>query len=238
VQPPRIHVVTPWVLARALAAAGGPGRLLTDSEQAALDALTLERRRRDWLAGRLAAKRAVRAVARARGEAAPPWATISVLNSPDGAPWFVVDGRPELGTEWNISIAHDDGFAVCAIARTARAGFVGVDIERDRPLALHMLRYVLTPAERSRITDAKPAAAPAPLAVWTAKEAVVKAARGGVCDAMRQVELSWSGGGALTARIVEGGSAARRARLRVACGRSGAHLLAWATCRADRSGPT
>jgi 4'-phosphopantetheinyl transferase EntD len=223
--------VTPWGVARALAAAAGPAGLLTGAERAAFDALHLERRRRDWLAGRLAAKRAVRAVARAQGEATPPWAMISVLNAPSGAPWFAVDGRPELGAEWNISIAHDDGFAVCAIARTVRAGYVGVDIERNRPLSFDVLRHILTPRERVRLSRAEPTGTPRPLAFWTAKEAVVKAGREGVCTAMREVELSWRGGGALAARIVEGGPTARRARLRVACAPWGAHLLAWALCR-------
>jgi 4'-phosphopantetheinyl transferase len=224
-------MVTPPGLARALAAAGGPGRLLSPAERAALDALALERRRRDWLAGRLAAKRAVRAAARAAGEAAPAWPTISVLNAPDGAPYFVVDGRPELTEAWNISIAHDDGFAACAIACSARDGHVGVDLERDRPLAPDLLRYVLTDGERRRLHGGVRGDAPPPLAIWTAKEAVVKASRGGVCAAMRQVELSWTDRRVLSARVVARKGATRAPELRVACAPLGAHLLAWATCR-------
>jgi 4'-phosphopantetheinyl transferase len=231
VQPPRIHLVTPAGLGRALAAAGGVRGLLSPAERATFDAFALQRRRRDWLAGRLAAKRAVRAVARATGGAAPPWSTISVLNEPNGAPYIVVDGRPELAATWNISIAHDDGFAACAIACTAPAGYVGVDIERERPLAPEMLRYVLTVGERERLHGAALSEAPAPLTIWTVKEAVMKSGRGEVCDALRHVELSWGRRGGLTARIVEGGWEARAAELRVACALWGSHRLAWATCR-------
>jgi 4'-phosphopantetheinyl transferase EntD len=224
-------LVTPAGLGRALAAAGGVRGLLSPAEWAVFDTLALPRRRRDWLAGRLAAKRAVRAAARVAGGAAPPWQTIAILNAPNGAPYVAVDGRPEFGEKWNISIAHDDGFAACAIARTAHAGYVGVDIERDRPLAPEMLRYALTAGERERLHSAALADAPAPLSIWMVKEAVVKAGRGEVCDAMRHVELSWGRRGALTARVVEGGWRARAAKLHVACAPWGAHLLAWATCR-------
>ena len=195
----RVHLVTPAIVERAIARRGVSG-LLTPREHAVLDGITVERRRRDWLAGRVAAKRGLRAACRRQHETVPAYHAIEILNDGNGAPRFTVDSRPELADRLDISIAHTDGAAVAAVADMLAAGTVGVDIEPTKPLSLTMVRRVLQPAELERLGEAA-TAHPTPLELWTAKEAAMKAARH-LCTALRDIELSWNGTRTLHARVV------------------------------------
>ena len=196
--PVRVHLVTPAIVERTVARRGVAG-LLSEWERQTYAALPVERRRRDWLAGRVAAKRAVRGTCGALGESAPPYAAIEIRNDHDGAPGFAVQGRADLSDHYNISIAHSDGAAVAAIAETAASGSIGVDMEVTKPLALPLLERVLRQSELDRVAD--DATHPSALVMWTAKEAALKAAHR-FCTAVRDVELSWSDGRMLRARVV------------------------------------
>jgi phosphopantetheinyl transferase (holo-ACP synthase) len=190
--------VTPAIVERAVARRGVAG-LLTPRERAVLEGFPVERRRRDWLAGRVAAKRALRAACRRQHETVPSYRAIEILNDGKGAPRFTVDGRPELADRLDISIAHTDGAAVAAVADMLASGTVGVDIEITRPLSPELVRRVLQPSEAERL-DETATVCPTPLELWTAKEAAMKAARH-LCTALRDVELSWSGTRTLHARV-------------------------------------
>ncbi|GAC1648032.1 MAG: hypothetical protein NVS4B3_03020 [Gemmatimonadaceae bacterium] len=232
---PCIHGVTPRDVVPVLD--GFPSRFLSPQEQELFGELPPNKRPHDWLAGRLAAKRAVRALQYRLGEDESPWTAVSVLNAPTGAPCLAVSGRPDIGMLWNISIAHADGFAICAIARTAVAGYVGVDFEPERALTPDLLQYILTDAEQSQLRRSALRATSLPLAIWTAKGAVVKAARG-VCTAMQDVELSWPNGllnRRWTARLVGGDPASRLAAFSVSSATWRSHRTAWATCRLDEA---
>ena len=191
--------MTPAIVEQVVARRGVAG-LLTPREHEILEGVPVERRRRDWLAGRVAAKRALRATYRRQHETVPSYQGIEILNDASGAPCFTVNGRPELANRLDISIAHTDGAAVAAIADTLASGRVGVDIEITRPLSLSFVRRVLQPTELERI-DETANACPTPLEMWTAKEAAMKAARH-LCNALRDVELSWNGTRTLHARVV------------------------------------
>lgn len=224
--PPRLHLVTPAIVARTLARLGTL-HVLSESERTAMERLTVERRRRDWLAGRIAAKRALRAAARDCGDPVPAYRAISVSNDAAGAPCFTVAGRPELARRWNISIAHTDGAALAALADTERTGTVGVDIERTRPLSASLIRYALTADEARRFTDDR--RTPAPLIIWAVKEAVLKATRG-TCTALREIELTWWGGARpVTARLV--GARSPAAEIVVTHRAVGVYTVAIALCR-------
>lgn len=224
--PPRLHFVTPAIVERTLARLGTP-RVLSDGERTAVDRLAVDRRRRDWLAGRIAVKRTLRAAVRECGEPVPAYRDITVWNEAAGAPCFTVSGRPELARRWNISIAHTDGAAVAALACTDRSGTVGVDIERTQPLSASLIRYALTSDEARRFRDDDPHR-PAPLVVWTLKEAVLKAGRG-VCTALRDIELTWSDAGRVTARVV--GVRALAPEIAVTHRAVGDYTIALALCR-------
>jgi 4'-phosphopantetheinyl transferase len=226
----RLRVATPRSVERALAARGLRG-LLSPAERGALAGIALERRRRDWIAGRLAVKRAVRAALRDAEGWAPAFRAISVLNAPGGAPCLVVHGRTALSDALCVSIAHDDGTALGALAVRASAGAVGVDIEQRQSLSLRLLRPVLTVRERRRLAGASPARRPPAIALWAIKEAVLKAAGPERCASPRSVELRWRGRRRVAARLVGRSESAHAANVVAHWQPWNGHVLAWATVR-------
>ena len=195
----RVHLVTQAMVDRVVARHGVKG-ILTGSERAVLDELPLERRRADCLAGRLAAKRGLRAACRRRGETVPAYTAIEIRNDARGAPRFAIAGRSDLDERLDISIAHSNGTAVAAVVDRLASGTVGVDVEVTKPLSPHLLKRVLRPEEIARLDDALSNGAPTPLELWTGKEAAFKAARH-LCDALRDVELSWTPPRPMRARV-------------------------------------
>jgi 4'-phosphopantetheinyl transferase EntD len=217
--------VTPAIVERTVARRG-VSALLSPAERETLETLVLEKRRRDWVAGRLAAKRAVRRACRAVGETIPGHAAIDIRNEAGGAPAFTVREQPWLAERFNLSIAHSHGAAAAAIAETATTGRVGVDLEVTKPLDLALVRRVLNAHELARLDDSR-RPHPAPLVLWTAKEAAMKAAHH-ACDALSDVELSWCSSGAMSARLVaHAPSPMIRVRHRVV----GPYTVAVALCR-------
>ena len=194
---PRVHLVTPAIVERTVARYGVSG-ILSATERATLDAFPIERRRRDWMAGRVAAKRAIRGTIRERGDRAPAYRAIEIWNDTNGAPRFAIRGRPELSEQINISISHTDGAGLAAVGSTTDVGTVGVDIETTKTLSLDLVGRVLGASERAQLEAG--CAALQPLVLWTAKEAAMKAANS-FCSALRQVELAWSDTRRLSARV-------------------------------------
>jgi phosphopantetheinyl transferase (holo-ACP synthase) len=201
--------------------------ILTVSERAVLDKLPVERRRNDWLAGRLAAKRGLRAACRRRGETVPAYTAIEIRNDTRGAPAFSIAGRQDLVERLDISIAHSNGTAVAAVVDRLASGTVGVDVEVTTPLSIDLLKRVLRPEEIAQL-DAHSNAAPSPLEMWTAKEAAMKAARH-VCRALRDVELSWTQPRSMRARIAGAGLPAHSILVRHRT--AGRYTIALAICR-------
>jgi len=222
----RVHLVTPAIVDRAVARRGVEG-ILTVSERAVLDTLALERRRGDWLAGRLAAKRGLRAACRRRGETVPAYTAIEIRNDARGAPRFTIAGRSDLDDRLDISIAHSNGTAVAAVVDRLASGTVGVDVEVTKPLSVHLIKRVLRSEEIARL-DMSSTVAPTPLEMWTAKEATLKAARH-LCDALRDVELAWAPPRSMRARIASTGLPAHSILVRHRT--AGPYTIALAICR-------
>ena len=222
----RVHLVTPATVGRVVARCGVEG-ILTGSERAVLDSLALERRRADWLAGRIAAKRGLRAACRRHGASVPAYTAIEIRNDARGAPSFAIAGRPDLDARLDISIAHSNGAAVAAVADRLASGTVGVDVEVTKPLAMHLLQRVLRPEEIACL-EALSHSAPTPLEMWTAKEATLKAARH-LCGALRDVALSWTTPRALRARVAGTGVPAHSIIVRHRT--AGPYTVALAICR-------
>jgi phosphopantetheinyl transferase (holo-ACP synthase) len=157
---------------------------LHPSEERFAAGLTVDKRRVDYVAGRVAAKRALRKLAaRQRGapngvEAAlgPPTA-IAVL--PDeglraGAPVLFDGGGRRLPTP--VSISHGAGFAYAAAAASGR---LGLDVERIEPRLEGFVEGAFAPGEIDRWTSALGRAEADDRAVtvaWSAKEALLKLA--------------------------------------------------------------
>ena len=205
----RVHFVSPAVVAQTIARHSLPG-ILTPSERTTLDTFSVETRRRDWLAGRVAAKRALRGAMRECKQWVAPYNAIEIWNEADGAPRFTVASQFRQH-DFNISIGHAAGAAVAGVADSNSAGTVGVDIEPTQPLAAALLERVLHPTELARL--ARDGDHPTALALWTAKEAVMKATHS-VSAALRDVELSWRNGRHIEARVARVGTRATHVRVR------------------------
>ncbi|MEV0766186.1 hypothetical protein [Nocardia sp. NPDC050435] len=103
------------------------GRNLSITEAAHMATVWPSRRRLEWLAGRLAAKSAVRAFLRMR---------IGVIREPTEIAVHVVGdglcaGKPYVEVGGGVGISHSDDFAIAACT----SGPVGIDLERNRRLA-------------------------------------------------------------------------------------------------------
>ncbi len=139
---------------------------LPDAERAMLTARGTPKRQADRLAGQLAANRAVGALY---------GGPFSVGREPGGRP--VVMGAPDV----EVSITHVDGEALALAVRGARAG---VDMENVEPRSDTFAAEWFTPAERAWARGAEDRTA-----VWSVKEAVLKALGAGMALNPREIEV-------------------------------------------------
>lgn len=121
-------------------------------------AAAVERRRREFAAGRSLA----RGLLATLGKAAP------LLRE--------ADGRPAWPSGIVGSITHCETLAAVAIARANDCAGIGIDIEADRPLPQGVARLILSEPEQHWIQRSDPRlAAETLLRVFCAKEALYKA---------------------------------------------------------------
>ncbi|GIK58731.1 MAG: 4'-phosphopantetheinyl transferase superfamily protein [Chloroflexi bacterium] len=145
---------------------------LTDAELARFQELKTDKRRTDWLLGRWTAKRLLQTVIWETDGVTPPLDMITITNNVDGVPDYRL---PITDHRFSISISHAHGRAFVAAVEKTHAP-IGVDMELIQPrlagfaeeyftLAEIALGYGLIGAERVVWETA----------VWSAKEAVLKA---------------------------------------------------------------
>ncbi|MFV9506724.1 MAG: 4'-phosphopantetheinyl transferase family protein [Oscillochloridaceae bacterium umkhey_bin13] len=148
---------------------------LSPPELARLGELRVVKRRDDWLLGRWTAKRLAQQVLGGT-ENPPALSQFTIHPAADGAPELWREGQP---VPRSISISHSHGQALCALG--VEGSRVGADIERVNLQAPDFLRDYLTTAEHTLLASASPAARPTlAIAIWSAKEAVLKALRLGL----------------------------------------------------------
>ena len=150
---------------------------LTQEELLEYDALLYEGRRRDWLAGRLAAKRAV-----AARFGIPRLGSVRLDSRLQQAPRALTE---DAGTWYplpaNVSVSHACGWGVAAIAD--RACRIGVDIDRRDGIDREHARYFLTSREARSLGSGDAAL------FWVQKEAAWKAFGLSDGDAFTDLEL-------------------------------------------------
>jgi 4'-phosphopantetheinyl transferase EntD len=130
---------------------------LLPAERACLSERAVERRRRDFTAGRVCARRAL------AGLGVPP---VAVPAAPDRAP---VWPPGVVGT-----ITHTPGYCAAAVARADQIRSVGMDAElRDRELAPGVRRLVGLPEEWADCARL-PATVPWAAVLFSAKETIYK----------------------------------------------------------------
>ncbi|MFA6029318.1 MAG: 4'-phosphopantetheinyl transferase superfamily protein [Elusimicrobiota bacterium] len=135
------------------------------AELAQLAAFKVPKRRKDWLSGRLAAKRLVCALLAEKGRS-DRLCEVAILNRRDGSPYAALPGDPEAGAPF-LSISHGPGGAVAAAAPAN--GRVGVDVERVAERPQSFLTIFAHPSERPALDTPQ-----AQTRLWTLKEAVLK----------------------------------------------------------------
>ncbi len=139
-----------------------PGSIFSLEERSRFRTLKTEKRRRDWLAGRVAAKRVLRRYLSRLGPA-PEHHQIEICNNPDGSP-FVRCGRAV-----NISLSHCDagGLAIASDGNT----LIGADWETVARRPASLLKTAFHESERSQQFMDSPELQ---TRLWTLKEAVIK----------------------------------------------------------------
>jgi phosphopantetheinyl transferase len=173
---------------------------LTRGERQEYDRLPHDERRRDWLAGRLAAKRAVAEHCRL------PFDRVRLESRTGAAPSCMVADDLD---RWSmlpvmISIGHCDGVGIAAAAD--RGSLIGVDVERAGDIGPAEYRYFLAPGE---LAFARRVGA---TLLWVLKEAVWKALGLALSTSFASVTLDFE---ADDLRSVSVGSKRRSARARV-----------------------
>ncbi len=159
-----------------LAAGEPPARLLAPAEQARLAAIANPKRRGDWLLGRWTAKQLLQALARQHGRTAP-LSAITIARDKNGAPYTRFGARSGAG--WSLSLSHSHGVAFCAA--TPGAGCrLGADIEWVERRAEGFAADYLTPGELALVARAGAARDSLITAMWSGKEAALKALRIGL----------------------------------------------------------
>ena len=158
-----------------------PLTALTRRERLDYGQLPHEARRREWLAGRHAAKRAVSAF---RG-LGTPLHHIELESRADCAPRCLVRDDVERWTlaPLVLSIAHTEGIAIAVAA--SRSVRIGVDIEREDDIGPEQYRYFLAPSELAQAQRL------GVTLLWVLKEALWKALGLGHALAFTSVQLAF-----------------------------------------------
>mgnify|MGYP003618883148 CR=1 FL=1 len=158
---------------------------LSAAEWAYCSALKSDKRRRDWLLGRHAAKEVVADLMHHRTGRRTTLDQIIILPHADGWPMVSLpdDNQPAL----TLSISHSHNYAFCAAV--ARPEYpLGADIEFVEPRSEAFIADYFTPREREFLAAAPPEQrAVLANAIWSGKEAALKAIRRGLAEDTRVV---------------------------------------------------
>ncbi len=171
----------------ALATGQAPAGLLHPLEEAHLAGLRLVKRRREWLLGRWTAKHLVRMHLAHRGEQTlPDLAAIVIGTAANGAPYVALASSSSgsaaalMPLPLSLSLSHSGDRAFCALVAEPGVA-VGADIERIEPRQAGFVEQFFTPAEQTAVAQAVAGQRQAiTTAIWSAKEAVLKALRLGL----------------------------------------------------------
>ncbi len=155
---------------------GGKETVLTSQEAQILRGIKSPRRRRDWLAGRWAAKELVRNYLLESRGIELSLDQIEIVNDELGAPAVA------CGTGLTLSIAHSAGHALAGLCER---DCIGVDLQEIRPVHPRLRERALTSTERAQCPDQQTL-----LIFWAIKEATIKAQRARPAPSVREIEVT------------------------------------------------
>lgn len=160
---------------------------LGERERASLASLRFEKRRLDWLSGRLALKQLLRKVAPAASDMRPD--QLEILKAESGAPYLA----PESGLGGSISISHSQGWVLAGYCPHGAA--FGLDLERVEPRDPALAETFFTSDELAVISALSDhAQATAVTAIWSLKEAALKALATGLRADTRAIGIGLRAG--------------------------------------------
>jgi 4'-phosphopantetheinyl transferase len=134
---------------------------LVPTEREIFENLGVDKRQREWLAGRMAAKRAV------QKRLGLPFARIEIRVDENGRPQLILGKAIEL----HLSITHSYDVAAAIVARDP----IGLDLERIEPRDASFEALVLTEQDRTVLGDLTGEARDERLTMlWCEKEAYAK----------------------------------------------------------------
>lgn len=170
--------------------------VLHPDEQIKLANLRTEKRQRDWLLGRWTAKQLIQEVVRQQTGQELTLPEIEVRNGRRGDPIVngqlsMVNGQPQetdLNSLVTLSISHAHGHAFCAVVERP-SWPIGADLEWIERRSEAFVADYFTAAERELVGQAAGEMRDVLVtAVWSAKEAVLKALHLGLTVDTRYVE--------------------------------------------------
>lgn len=160
-----------------LAQGEAPKGLLAPEELEEFRHFTSQARRCDWLLGRWTAKRLLQQVVQQHCGYDVPLDHIVIQTAHGGAP---VTGfrEPFTARPFSLSISHSQGYALCAVVEGQDVA-VGVDLEAIEPRTEDFVEAFFTPEERALLSNERLHDMQV-TAIWSAKEAALKAVRLGM----------------------------------------------------------
>lgn len=162
-----------------------PAGFLNEDEIAIWRSFKIDKRRRDWLLGRRTAKRLVGKIIQESKGRELPLDQITVLPHRDG--WPIVSLK-EGNFPITLSISHSHDWAFCAAIVDGGDCPLGADIEFVEPRADAFIEDYFTPLEQRFLVTAPPEQRLILTnAIWSGKEAALKAIRRGLAEDTRLV---------------------------------------------------
>ena len=158
-----------------------PSGLLSAEETAVFDSFSVLKRKQDWLLGRWTAKHLLQAMIRQKYGKTMPLAAISIIAAEDGAPRVHLNSQlAGQESRFTLSISHSQGTGFCAAVERP-AWPLGADIEFIEPRPKNFAADFFTDQEQAFIQESRPELADSLItAIWSSKEAALKAVRQGL----------------------------------------------------------
>jgi 4'-phosphopantetheinyl transferase len=162
-------------------------RLFHPVERARFEAFNSVKRQQDWLMGRWTAKNLLAAVIVQQTGETRALNELVIVNDRDGVPF--ADGYPQ----YSLSISHIPGCGLCGLIERPNWP-IGFDIERIAPRIPVFVDDYFTPSEIKTVNTAPVVLRDTLItAIWSAKEAVLKALHLGLSVDTRSIScwLDW-----------------------------------------------
>lgn len=169
-----------------------PDDFISPEENVFYDAVPLSKRS-CWLAGRFAAKNAIRQYYIENFAKNFDLRDIKILSGKSQKPTYEIVSSAILG-DTDISISHSQRIAIAAVSDKNKDGLVGVDVERVRDFSQDMLEFFLLETEMRQIDDCLVSGHDKALVhtlFWSLKEAFLKALGVGLLCHPREVRIQF-----------------------------------------------